>query len=80
MNVSEPELSSTNGFGVGGRDGDSSGTFPVVTDSDCTQAERPAAQTRAAAAAFGTAFAATVPPELVAANRNRLAVLVRTLA
>ncbi len=41
-----------------------------------TQAEQTASQVRAAAAAFEAAFAATVPPPVVAANRIRLAVLV----
>ena len=36
------------------------------------QAETTAAQARTAAAAFEAAFAATVPPELVAVNRSRL--------
>ena len=37
-----------------------------------------AAQARAAAAAFETAFAATVPPPVVDANRSELATLVAT--
>ncbi|BBZ42863.1 PPE family protein [Mycobacterium parmense] len=43
-----------------------------------TQAEQTASQARAAAAAFETAFAATVPPPVIAANRIQLAVLVAT--
>lgn len=42
------------------------------------QAEQTAGQARAAAAAYETAFAATVPPVVVAANRIQLAVLVAT--
>ncbi|BBY02104.1 PPE family protein [Mycobacterium seoulense] len=43
-----------------------------------TLAEQSAAQARAAAAAYEAAFAATVPPPVVAANRTQLAVLVAT--
>ncbi|WP_152314033.1 PPE family protein, partial [Mycobacterium tuberculosis] len=39
-------------------------------------AKETATQARAAAEAFGTAFAMTVPPSLVAANRSRLMSLV----
>jgi len=42
------------------------------------QAEQTAVQARAAAAAFEAAFAATVPPPLVASNRSRLMSLVAT--
>jgi PPE-repeat protein len=42
------------------------------------QAEQTASQARAAAAAYETAFAATVPPALVAANRSQLAALLAT--
>lgn len=42
------------------------------------QAEQTALQARAAAGAYETAFAATVPPPLVAANRSQLASLVAT--
>lgn len=42
------------------------------------QAEQAAAQARAAAAAYQTAFAATVPPPVIAANRSQLASLVAT--
>lgn len=41
-----------------------------------TQAEQTAAQAVAAAASFETAFAATVPPPVIAANRSQLAALV----
>jgi PPE-repeat protein len=42
------------------------------------QAEQAAAQARTAATAYATAFAATVPPPVVAANRAELASLVAT--
>jgi PPE-repeat protein len=42
------------------------------------QAEQAAAQARAGAAAFNTAFAMTVPPPVIAANRALLATLVAT--
>jgi PPE-repeat protein len=42
------------------------------------QAEQTAAQARAAAAAYQAAFAATVPPALIAANRATLATLTAT--
>ena len=43
-----------------------------------TQSEQAATQARAAASAFESAFAATVPPPLIAANRAQLAMLVAT--
>ncbi|ORV58866.1 PPE family protein, SVP subgroup [Mycobacterium gastri] len=43
-----------------------------------TQAEQAASGARAAAAAYEAAYAATVPPALVIANRDRLATLVAT--
>jgi PPE-repeat protein len=42
------------------------------------QAEQTAAQAKAAAAAFDAAFAMTVPPPVIAANRSLLAMLVAT--
>ncbi len=53
---------------------------PYVAWSTTTaaQAEQTAAQARASAAAFETAFAATVAPETVATNRIQLAALVAT--
>ncbi|MEB3072034.1 PPE family protein [[Mycobacterium] vasticus] len=42
------------------------------------QAEQAATQARAAAAAFETAFAATVPPPVIASNRTRQALLMAT--
>lgn len=46
--------------------------------STAAQAEQTAGQARAAAAAYETAFAATVPPPVVATNRSQLAALVAT--
>ena len=46
--------------------------------STAAQAEETAAQAEAAAAAYDTAFAATVPPPVIAANRAQLAALVAT--
>jgi PPE-repeat protein len=43
-----------------------------------TQAEEAASRARTAAAAYEAAFAATVPPALVTANRTQLAALVAT--
>ncbi|MCV7196469.1 PPE family protein [Mycobacterium angelicum] len=43
-----------------------------------TQAEQTAAQARTAAAAFEAAFAMTVPPPLIAANRSQLLSLIAT--
>ncbi|MGH3562650.1 MAG: PPE family protein, partial [Mycobacterium sp.] len=43
-----------------------------------TQVEQAAAQARAAVAAFEAAFAATVPPAVIAANRAQLLMLIAT--
>jgi len=53
---------------------------PYVAWATATAAHaaQAACQARAAAAAFETAFAATVPPPVIAANRMQLAVLVAT--
>jgi PPE-repeat protein len=53
---------------------------PYVTWLGATgeQAEQTATQATAAAGAYETAFAATVPPSMVAANRSLLALLVAT--
>ncbi|MFL0178523.1 PPE family protein [Mycobacterium sp. SMC-15] len=53
---------------------------PYVTwmSTTATQAELSANQARAAAAAYEAAFAATVPPPVVAANRTQLATLIAT--
>ncbi len=55
-------------------------TAPYITwlSSTAAQAEQTAAQAKAAAAAYEAAFAMTVPPPVVAANRVRLATLVAT--
>jgi PPE-repeat protein len=47
-------------------------------NATAAQAEETAAQAKAAAAAYQTAFAATVPPTMVAANRSQLMTLVAT--
>lgn len=47
-------------------------------NSVAAQAEQTSGQARAAAAAFDAAFASTVPPAVVAANRTQLATLVAT--
>jgi PPE-repeat protein len=47
-------------------------------DSTAAEAEQTASQARAAAAAYQTAFAMTVPPTVIAANRAQLASLVAT--
>jgi len=46
--------------------------------ASATQAQQTAAQMRAAASAFATAFAATVPPPVIAANRTLLMSLTAT--
>lgn len=53
---------------------------PYVTwmSTTATEAEQTAAQIRAGAMAYEAAFAATVPPPVVAANRSELASLVAT--
>jgi PPE-repeat protein len=53
---------------------------PYVTwlNSAAGQAEQTATQARAAAAGYEAAFAATVPPPVIAANRSTLATLVAT--
>ncbi|MGO9152006.1 PPE family protein, SVP subgroup [Mycobacterium sp.] len=53
---------------------------PFVTwvSTAATQAEEAAAQAKLAAGAYETAFAATVPPPIIAANRALLAALVAT--
>ncbi|BBY08711.1 PPE family protein [Mycobacterium noviomagense] len=47
-------------------------------NTTATQAEQTAAQAQAAAAAYQAAFAMTVPPPVIAANRAQLAALVAT--
>jgi PPE-repeat protein len=53
---------------------------PYVTwmSASAAQAEQTANQARAAAAAYETAFAATVPPPVIAANRSLLMTLIAT--
>jgi PPE-repeat protein len=57
-----------------------SAVVPYVTwlGEAASQAEQTASQARAAAAAFETAFAMTVPPQVIAANRVLLMTLVAT--
>ncbi|MEY8016095.1 PPE family protein [Mycobacterium servetii] len=57
-----------------------SAATPYLTwlDTAAAQAEQTAAQAFAAATAFESAFAATVPPPVVTANRAQLAMLVAT--
>ena len=53
-------------------------TYVTWMGTTATQAEHAANQAQAAASAFETAFAATVPPPVIAANRAQLALLVAT--
>jgi PPE-repeat protein len=53
-------------------------TYLAWMSSTAGQAEQTANQARAAAAAYETAFAMTVPPPVIAANRSLLAALVAT--
>jgi PPE-repeat protein len=52
--------------------------YTVWMRATATQAEQTATQARAAAAAYETAFAATVPPPVIAANRALLMSLIAT--
>ncbi|MBV8291278.1 MAG: PPE family protein, partial [Mycobacterium sp.] len=52
--------------------------FAAWMSVTAAHAEQAATQARAAAAAYETAFAATVPPSLIAANRSQLASLLAT--
>ena len=54
------------------------GTYVEWLSATAAQAEQTAAQARAAAAGYEAAFAMTVPPPAIAANRSLLAVLVAT--
>jgi PPE-repeat protein len=87
------ELSSTassyqsvvEGLAIGAWQGPSSVSMaaaaaPYVTwmNASAAQAEETANQARAAAAAYETAFAATVPPPVIAANRSLLMTLIAT--
>ena len=53
-------------------------TYKAWMTSTAEQAEQAATHARLAAAAYQTAFAMTVPPPVIAANRSRLAALVAT--
>jgi PPE-repeat protein len=53
-------------------------TYVAWLGAAATQAEQAATQARAAASAFASGFAATVPPPIIAANRAQLAMLVAT--
>ncbi len=53
-------------------------TYVAWLNAAAAQAQQAATQAEAAASAFETAFAATVPPPVIAANRAHLAVLVAT--
>jgi PPE-repeat protein len=53
-------------------------TYVAWMNTAATQAQQAATQAEAAASAFETAFAATVPPPVIAANRAQLAMLVAT--
>ncbi|MBO0885707.1 MAG: PPE family protein, partial [Mycobacterium sp.] len=52
--------------------------YAVWMNTTAAQAEQTAAQATAAAGAYEAAFAATVPPPMIAANRAQLATLVAT--
>jgi PPE-repeat protein len=52
--------------------------YAAWMSATAAQAEQAAAQARAAAAAYETAFAATVPPPVIAANRSLLMALIAT--
>ena len=53
-------------------------TYVAWMNAAAAQTEQAATQAEAAASAFETAFAATVPPPVIAANRAQLAMLVAT--
>jgi PPE-repeat protein len=53
-------------------------TYVTWLNASAAQAEETAAQAKAAASAYQTAFTSTVPPQTVAANRSRLTTLVAT--
>jgi PPE-repeat protein len=53
-------------------------TYVTWLNATAAQAEETAAQAKAAASAYQTAFTSTVPPPMVAANRSRLTTLVAT--
>ncbi|OBI73545.1 PPE family protein, SVP subgroup [Mycobacterium asiaticum] len=53
-------------------------SYAVWLRATAAQAEETSAQAKAAAAAYQTAFSATVPPPMVAANRTQLMTLIAT--
>ncbi|OBK17295.1 PPE family protein, SVP subgroup [Mycobacterium asiaticum] len=53
-------------------------SYAVWLRATAAQAEETSAQAKAAAAAYQTAFSATVPPPMVAANRSQLMTLIAT--
>jgi len=53
-------------------------TYVAWMSTTAAQAEQTAAQVKAAAGAYETAFAATVPPPVIAANRSLLMALIAT--
>jgi PPE-repeat protein len=54
------------------------GPYTAWMSATAAQAQQAAVQARAAAAAYETAFAATVPPPVIAANRSLLMALIAT--
>jgi PPE-repeat protein len=56
----------------------SAARYVAWMSTTAAQAEQTAAQAKAAAAAYETAFAATVPPAVIAANRSLLMALIAT--
>jgi PPE-repeat protein len=57
---------------------DAAAPYTAWLSSTATQAEQTASQAQAAAAAYEAAFAASIPPPVIAANRAALALLVAT--
>jgi PPE-repeat protein len=57
---------------------DAAAPYTAWLNSTATQAEQTASQAQAAAGAYEAAFAASIPPPVIAANRAALAVLVAT--
>jgi PPE-repeat protein len=53
-------------------------SYVAWLNATAAQAEETAAQAKAAASAYQTAFTSTVPPQTVAANRSRLTTLIAT--
>lgn len=73
------ELTSTNWLGPSSMSMLAAATpYLAWLDTTATRAEQTAGQAFAAATAFESAFAATVPPPVVTANRTQLAMLVAT--